>query len=72
MLSNLELDFHKLANLDDIESESLSGKYDILLTDNELLPADIAPIEEKVAIISLPDSTVTKESLDKLIKKYRG
>ena len=72
MLTNLEFEFHKLANLDDIESESLSGKYDILLTDNELLPADIGPIEEKVAIISLPDSTVTKESLATLIKKYRG
>jgi len=72
MLTNLEVDFHKLDDLEQLEEESLSGKYDILLTDNELLPADISPIEDKVSIISLPDSTVTKESLDKLIRKHRG
>ena len=72
MLTNLEVDFYNLDDLDQLEDESLSGKYDILLTDNELLPADISPIEEKVSIISLPDSTVTKESLDKLIRKHRG
>jgi len=72
MLKNLEVDFHTLEDVGALESEVLSGKYDILLTDNELLPADISPIEEKVSIISLPNSTVTKESLDKLIRKHRG
>ncbi len=72
ILTNLELDFDKLSDINQLESEVLSGKYDILLTDNELLPADISPLEEKLAIISLPDSTVTKESLDTLIRKHRG
>ncbi len=72
ILTNLELDFEKLSDLSKLESETLSGKYDILLTDNEILPADISPLEDKVAIIALPDSTVTKESLDTLIRKHRG
>ncbi|MBL0721402.1 MAG: response regulator, partial [Sulfurovum sp.] len=65
MLTNLEVEFHKLDDVEKLEEESLSGKYDIILTDNELLPADVGPMEEKVYIISLPDSTVTKDSLDK-------
>jgi hypothetical protein len=72
ILTNLELDFDKLADLSTIESEALSGKYDILLTDNELLPADISTFKDKIAIISLPDSTVTKESLNTMISKHRG
>ena len=72
ILTNLELDFDKLADLSTLESEALSSKYDILLTDNELLPADISTLKDKIAIISLPDSTVTKESLNTMISKHRG
>ena len=72
MLVNLELDYDKISDISKLESEVMTGKYDLLLTDNDLLPADVSPIEEKVDIIVLPDSTVTKESLNSMINKYRG
>ena len=56
MVDNLGLDYQILESPSDLTSEAVSGKYDILIADADLLPDDLSQIEESVAIIALSDS----------------
>ncbi len=56
MVDNLGLDYQILESSSDLTSEAVSGKYDILIADADLLPDDLSQIEESVAIIALSDS----------------
>ena len=89
MIQNLNLDFASWDKSSDLEEEVKSGKYDILISDSELLPTNLESIEEKVAILAfshdedkndslgikrgeLISREITKETLDELVKRYRG
>jgi len=72
ILNNLEYEFEKLDDVGLLEKEVLSQNYDILLIDKELLPSNVSAIEDKIAIIVLPESNVTKEALETMINKHRG
>ncbi|MEA3491872.1 MAG: ATP-binding protein [Campylobacterota bacterium] len=89
LAQNLNMDYTAIDNLDDLEKEALSGEYDILITDDYLLPENLSKIEEKVAILSFADlqnkqntpkitrgeslsHTISKETLEILINRYRG
>ena len=89
MIDNLGQDYTILDALTNLETEAISGNYDILIADTDLLPDDLSQIEENLAIIALSDQdedqmafdisrgelaphTLSKETLETLIKKYRG
>lgn len=88
MINNLDQDCTILDALPNLTTEAISGNYDILISDADLLPSDLRQIEEHVAIIALLDQENTqkadiirgestphilsKETLETLIKKYRG
>ncbi len=89
MIDNLDQDYTTLDALPNLEAEAVSGNYDILISDADLLPDDLSQLEECVAIIALSDQdndqkisnisrgestlhTLSKETLETLIKKYRG
>ena len=89
MIGNLDEDYTILDTLPNLETEAISGSYDILISDADLLPVDLSQMEENVAIIALSDPgsdqivsdiargeltpyTLSKETLETLIKKYRG
>jgi DNA-binding response OmpR family regulator len=87
IIDNLDLSYTILDDLSELEQEALSGKYDILISDMDLLPDNLSQIEERVAIIALSDNdqeefdiargestpqSLTREKLEALIKKYRG
>ena len=55
MVANLDQDYTILDALPNLESEAMSGSYDILVADADLLPANLSQIEESVAIIALSD-----------------
>jgi signal transduction histidine kinase/DNA-binding response OmpR family regulator len=52
MIQNLDFDYATWDMSSDLVNEAISGKYDILLSDADLLPSDISQIEEKVVILS--------------------
>ncbi len=89
MIDNLGQDYTILDALTNLETEAISGNYDILIADTDLLPDDLSQIEENLAIIALSDQdedqmafdisrgelaphTLSKETLETLINKYRG
>ncbi len=88
VIDNLDLDYTMFDGVSDLEQEANSGKYDILIADRDMLPSDLSSIENRVAIISLSDNdeqetldvsrgesmphTLSRETIETLIKKYRG
>ena len=56
MIQNLEYRVDTLDDLSRLSEKVASGEYDILIADDDLLPAGLGHIQEKVAIISLLDS----------------
>jgi DNA-binding response OmpR family regulator len=64
MIQNLNYEFDTLGDLSKIEEMSLSGKYDILIADSDLLPANLNEIQDKVAIITFSDPDANQEALD--------
>jgi len=52
MIQNLNLEYASWDMSTDLTDEAISGKYDILIVDSELLPANLNSIEEKVAILA--------------------
>lgn len=89
MIENLDQDYTILDTLPNLEAEAVSGHYDILVSDEDLLPDDLEKLEESLTIIALSDQnsdqkvsnisrgestphTLSKETLETLIKKYRG
>ncbi|SFV62630.1 BarA sensory histidine kinase (= VarS = GacS) [hydrothermal vent metagenome] len=89
MVQNLNLEYASWDMSSDLEDEASSGKYDILIADSEILPANLNTIEEKVAILAFSHNegdketlsigrgefiphNITKESLNELVKRYRG
>jgi len=52
MIQNLNFDYATWDMSSDLAQEAISGKYDILLSDADLLPSNISQIEEKVVILS--------------------
>ena len=69
VIKNLGYDYETLEDVNSLESELLSGKYDILLSDEDLITEDISQSNDNLAIITAVSS---KEEIDNLIKKYRG
>jgi CheY-like chemotaxis protein len=55
VIKNLKMDYEILDSTSDLTSEVVSGKYDILIADRDLLPDDSSQIEESVAVIALSD-----------------
>ena len=56
IIGNLDIDYEILDSASDLTSEALSGKYDILIADKDLLPDNLSQIEESVAIIALSNN----------------
>jgi len=69
VIKNLGYDHKTLDNVDLLESELLSGDYDILFSDANLITEDISQSNDNLAIIT---SGSSKEEIEDLIKKYRG
>jgi CheY-like chemotaxis protein len=69
VLDNLGYDYVMLEDIDKLDSEIASGKYDIVFTDEGLVDEDISKNDDKLAIIT---SVNSKEEIESLIKKYRG
>jgi DNA-binding response OmpR family regulator len=64
IIENLNLEYKALDSLSDLEKEAASGKYDILIADQDLLPEDLSKIEESVAIIALSDNNSDQEAFN--------
>jgi len=64
IIDNLGLDYMILNDISVLEKEVLSGKYDILISDFDLLKDILSQIEERVAIIALSDNVKDQEKFD--------
>ena len=69
VIKNLGYDYKTLDNMDLLESELLSGGYDILISDADLITESISQSDGDLAIIT---SGSSKEEIEDLIKKHRG
>ncbi len=69
VLDNLGYSYKVLDNLDLLKEELLSGAYDILMTDANLITEGMTQSNDNLAIITSENS---KEEIEELIKKYRG
>ncbi len=69
VIKSLGYDYETLDNVDLLENELLSGKYDILISDAELITDSISQSNDNLAIITSENS---KEEIEDLIKKHRG
>ena len=68
MIENLDQEYVLLDALSNLETEAMSGNYDILISDADLLPANLSRIEESVVIIALSN----QESDQKIFDAARG
>jgi CheY-like chemotaxis protein len=69
VIKSLGYDYETLDNVDLLENELFSGKYDILISDAELITENISQSDDNLAIIT---SGSSKEEIEDLIKKHRG
>jgi len=88
VINNLGYEYEILEDINQLENEISSGKYDIVFTDAQSVSQDISSSNENIAIISSYDtnntegisvqkgesidSTATKEEIHNIIRKYRG
>ena len=88
VLDNMGYSYDILDTFDDLKEKLASGAYDILFCDTELVTSDISESNENIAIIctnntpnpqeitvkkgEILSGTVSKEEIEKLIRKYRG
>jgi len=64
MIENIDQKYSILDALQNLETEAISGSYDILISDLDLLPDDLSRIEESVAIIALSDPDSDQKAFD--------
>ena len=69
VIKNLGYDHKTLDNVDLLENELSSGRYDILISDADLITESISQSDDNLAIIT---SGSSKEEIENLIKKHRG
>ncbi len=69
VLANLGYDYTTLDNMEKINEEIATDKYDIIFADEDLISDDISQSYSNLAIITASNS---KDEIDTLIKKYRG
>ena len=69
VVENLGYDYDTLDNIDLLEETLLTGAYDILISDADLITDNIGQSDSDLAIIT---SETSKEAIEDLIKKYRG
>jgi CheY-like chemotaxis protein/galactitol-specific phosphotransferase system IIB component len=69
VIDNLGYDYETLDNMDLLENELSSGRYDILFSDADLITENISQSNDNLAIIT---SGSSKEEIKDLIKKHRG
>jgi len=69
VIKNLGYDHKTLNNMDLLEDELLSGRYDILFSDADLITENIRQVDDNLAIVT---SESSKEEIENLIKKHRG
>jgi len=69
VIKRLGYEYETLNNIDLLEDELLTGKYDILISDAELITENISQSYDNLAIIT---SGSSKEEIENLIKKHRG
>ena len=69
VIKNLGYEHKTLDNIDLLEDELLSGRYDILFSDADLITENISQFDDNLAIITSGNS---KEEIEDLIKKHRG
>jgi len=69
VIKNLGYDHKTLDNVDLLENELSSGRYDILFSDVDLITGNISQSNDNLAIIT---SGSSKEEIENLIKKHRG
>ena len=69
VIDNLGYDYETLDNMDLLENELSSGRYDILFSDADLITENINQSNDNLAIIT---SGSSKEEIEDLIKKHRG
>ena len=68
MIENLDQEYAILDALPNLETEAMSGNYDILLSDADLLPDNLSRIENSITIIALSN----QESDQKIFDIARG
>ena len=68
MIENLDQKYAILDALPNLETEAMSGNYDILLSDADLLPDNLSRIENSITIIALSN----QESDQKIFDIARG
>lgn len=69
VIKNLGYGHKTLDNVDLLENELSSGRYDILFSDADLITDEISQSNDNLAIIT---SGSSKEEIEDLIKKHRG
>ena len=69
VIDNLGYDYETLDNMDLLENELSSDRYDILFSDADLITENINQSNDNLAIIT---SGSSKEEIEDLIKKHRG
>ncbi len=69
VIANLGYSYDTLDNMDLLEDKLLSGEYDVLISDTDLITDNISQSNDNLAIIT---SESSKEEIEDLIKKHRG
>jgi len=69
VLDNLNYTFTVLENNDKLEDELQTGKYDVLIADENMISDKLSQSYSNLAIIT---SSNSKDEISKLIKKHRG
>ncbi len=64
MIENLDQEYAILDALPNLETEAMSGNYDILLSDADLLPDNLSRIENSITIIALSSQESGHKTFD--------
>ncbi len=64
MIENLDQEYTILDALSNLETEAMSGSYDILLSDADLLPDNLSRIENSITVIALSSQESGHKTFD--------